>query len=205
VFEPFFTTKGSGKGSGLGLSIVEGFVTQSGGHIRIDTAIGAGTDIGIFLPRASGIAAAEANDEPIVQGRGELILVVEDNPHLRRTSTATVRMLGYTVLEASDAETAMALLDAHPDTSLLFTDVVLPGGVNGFELAREALRRRPDLAVLFVSGFFDPSLVAEPHRRPGARYESEILTKPFRRSDLAARLRSALNNVGVTVATEPVC
>jgi CheY-like chemotaxis protein len=188
VFEPFFTTKGSGKGSGLGLSIVYGFVKQSGGHIKVHSEPGAGTCVRLYLPRAAGSVPAARSDGAVVQGRGETVLLVEDNPQLRRVSASTVAGLGYRVLSAGDAEAALALLDTHPEIALLFSDIVLPGGVNGFALADRARQRRPGLRVLFVSGYVDPSLCAG----GAAEHGSEILTKPFRRAELAARLRAAL-------------
>jgi PAS domain S-box-containing protein len=188
VFEPFFTTKGSGKGSGLGLSIVYGFVKQSGGHIKVHSEPGAGTCVRLYLPRAAGSVPAARSDGAVVQGRGETVLLVEDNPQLRRVSASTVAGLGYRVLSAGDAEAALALLDTHPEIALLFSDIVLPGGANGFALADRARQRRPGLRVLFVSGYVDPSLCAG----RAAEHGSEILTKPFRRAELAARLRAAL-------------
>ncbi len=192
VFEPFFTTKEIGKGSGLGLSMVFGFVKQSGGQVGIHSELGAGTSITLYLPRAIDTVAGRATDRRIVAGRGETILLVEDNPQLRRTSINAVTTLGYRVLAAGNAETALALLKKHPEISLLFSDVVLPGGTNGFDLAREARRRRPDLAVLFTSGFVDPSMTHDSN----LWRDAVILTKPFRRAELAEKLRAGLDPRG---------
>jgi PAS domain S-box-containing protein len=187
VFEPFFTTKGTGKGSGLGLSIVYGFVKQSGGHIVVHSKAGAGTSISLFLPRLAGAIVPDPTGPAGLPGCGEMILLVEDDPQLRRTSASTVQALGYGVVTAADAAEALALLDSETGIDLLFTDIVLPGGVNGFELARLAREQRPGLKVLFVSGFVDPALTAG---RSGQ--DARILTKPFRRSELGAMLASTL-------------
>jgi PAS domain S-box-containing protein len=188
VFEPFFTTKGTGRGSGLGLSIVYGFAKQSGGHVQVASEPGKGTAFRLFLPRVAGTLAEPAPPAAIVRGGGETVLVVEDNAALRRTSATAVRALGYAVVEAADAEQALAALDARPDIALLLSDVVLPGGTNGFQLARLALQRRPALAVAFVSGYVDPALAQQQRDLAG----TAVLTKPFRTPELAATLQAAL-------------
>jgi len=190
VFEPFFTTKEVGKGSGLGLSMVFGFVKQSGGHLRIYSEPGLGTNVTLYLPRvADARAVAEGTAGVAVSpGRGETILLVEDNEELRETARGMLAALGYGVLDAGEAQAALALLDAHPEIRLLFSDVVLPGGVNGFELAREARHRRPGLPVVFASGFVDPSMVQD----SGFAEDILLLGKPFRRAELAEKLQAGL-------------
>ena len=190
MFEPFFTTKGAGKGTGLGLSIVYGFVKQSGGHVHVTSEVGQGTCIKLYLPRVTGVVEQEdATATAIVQGHGETILLVEDDPQLRRISTHTLQRLGYAVVAAGNGKQALALLDLHPQIRLMLSDVVLSAGMNGFDLAREACRLKPGLKVLFISGFVDPSLIAEPQDG----HEIKILTKPFRRVELSIELSAALN------------
>jgi PAS domain S-box-containing protein len=190
VFEPFFTTKEVGKGSGLGLSMVFGFVKQSGGHVRIYSEPGLGTSVTLYLPRVAGagMASADAATRAVSPGRGETILLVEDNEQLRETAAGMLTALGYRVVGAGEAQAALVLLDAHPEIRLLFSDVVLPGGVNGFELAREARRRRPGLPVVFASGFVDPSMVQD----SGFAEDILLLGKPFRRAELAEKVRAGL-------------
>jgi CheY-like chemotaxis protein len=190
AFEPFFTTKRIGRGSGLGLSMVYGFVAQSGGHISIDSAPGKGTRIRLLLPRAAAElpqpetppAAAASH-----QGKGELILLVEDEPGVRQLATQLLEQLGYRFIEAGDGHAALAALAATPDVDLLFTDVVLPRGMNGIETARRARALRPGLRVLFMSGYAEGALAAAAHGG-----EIDLLHKPFRKAELAARLRRAL-------------
>ena len=154
AFDPFFTTKDIGHGTGLGLSQVYGFVKQSRGHVKIYSEVGEGTTIKIYLPRFH--AEAEAVDErpatPVARGKGyETVLVVEDEEDVRTYSTETLRELGYNVLEASNARAAIQILKSHPEIAVLFTDVGLPGGMNGRQLAEELRRSRPNLKVLFTS------------------------------------------------------
>src|SRR5205823_3956369 len=149
VFEPFFTTKPTGKGSGLGLSMVYGFIKQSGGHINIYSEVGVGTTIRLYLPRAH--STAEPREERPAQlaarGDGETVLVVEDNQSLRRVVLRQLDAIGYRVLEAEDANTALDMLERQP-VAVLFTDVVLPGGMSGYELARAATGRWPELKII---------------------------------------------------------
>ncbi|MEJ2590816.1 MAG: PAS-domain containing protein [Candidatus Thiodiazotropha sp.] len=190
VFEPFFTTKAAGKGSGLGLSMVYGFVHQSGGDIGIDSEPGRGTSISLRLPAAPAQlpsdAAAPAGDAPIAspQGRGETILVVDDDPELLQLSAEQLSRLGYRAIRADGGETALAALAQTPAIRLLYTDVAMPAPWDGVALAREALQRRPDLAILYTSG--EMREIVEP---PG-----ELLRKPVQPEILGAALRRLLDS-----------
>jgi CheY-like chemotaxis protein len=190
AFDPFFTTKPSGKGTGLGLSQVFGFVKQSHGHVKIYSEIGTGTTLKIYLPRAmSGAQAAERPVLPPEQGgsRQDVILVVEDDPLMRRHSAEALTELGYTVVDSENAAAALAVLERRPDVTLLFTDVVMPD-VNGKELADEALKRRPDLKVLFTTGYTHNAVVHGGVLDAGVN----LLGKPFTLEQLAAKVRMVL-------------
>jgi PAS domain S-box-containing protein len=192
VFEPFFTTKELGKGTGLGLSMVYGFVKQSGGHVKIYSEPSEGTTIKVYLPRL--LAATEEHAEPavhVLEGtRDETVLVCEDDAGVRAYSVEALRELGYRVLEAPDAASCLRLLDEQRDgVDLLFSDLVLPGGVDGFQLASEARQRRPSLKVLFTTGY---ARDANLHQgRLG--HEAAMITKPFTYAELAARVRECLD------------
>ena len=190
VFEPFYTTKKVGQGSGLGLSMVFGFLKQSGGHAEIYSEVDQGTTAMLLLPRTSTEHAGESDQgEPIVErGTGQVILVVEDDTALLAVAEETLGDLGYIVLSATDAEQALELLDANPKIELLFTDVVLPGGVSGIELSREALRRRSELNVLFTSGYTADAIGHSGTLDPGA----ELMDKPYRKAELDRRLTRLL-------------
>jgi PAS domain S-box-containing protein len=190
-FEPFFTTKGIEKGTGLGLSMVYGFVKQSGGHIKIYSEVGHGTTVKIYLPRSDGDAigrarADAAGDAPALGS--EVVLMVEDNKDLRAVTLKQLTDLGYRTLEAENAKAALKILAAHPEIDLLFTDIVMPGGMSGTELAREAKRLYPKLKILLTSGYTARAMANGFHDIEGL----ELLNKPFRKRDLAARLRSVL-------------
>jgi PAS domain S-box-containing protein len=193
VFEPFFTTKEVGKGTGLGLSQVYGFVRQSGGHIRVYSEVGEGTTVKIYLPRLLGDAAtAETRTDsapPPIHGGPESILVVEDHEDLRAFSTGVLRELGYRVLEAANGPSALAVLQAAPEVDLLFTDVVLPEGMDGRRLADEAQRRRPGIKVLFTTGYTRNAIVHNGRLDPGV----ELIGKPFSFEALAAKVRRVLD------------
>jgi PAS domain S-box-containing protein len=191
--EPFYTTKGLTGGSGLGLSLVYGLVKQSRGHIRIESEPGVGTMIELLFPRstqAPTIAAVNAGDEEASLPRGnERILVVEDNSALRRTVVANLTSLGYAVTEADNAATALDILNAAVALDLMFTDVVMPGRLNGVDLAREAERLYPNMRIVFTSGYasspeVEAEIVASGH---------PLLAKPYRKSELANQLRAALD------------
>ena len=194
VFEPFFTTKEVGKGTGLGLSMVYGFAKQSGGQVQIDSHPGEGTCVSLFLPRFMGQehAPGEPPQPASHPTRGsETILVVEDDADVRNYSTEALRELGYDVVEAEDGASALALLDA-PDASriaLLFSDVVLPGGMTGADLASAARSLHPELKVLFTTGYARDVIVH------GGRLDAGValITKPFDFADLAARIRAMLD------------
>ncbi|MBA3677035.1 MAG: PAS domain S-box protein [Sphingosinicella sp.] len=193
AIEPFFTTKEVGKGTGLGLSMVYGFIKQSGGHLKIYSELGEGTTVKIYLPRLIGQAAADPQDEPLPAPTGigeETILVCEDDEDVRAYSAEVLRELGYRVLEAADARAALALLgNKGTKIDLLFTDVVLPGGMSGAVLAKEASNIRPGLKILFTTGYARNAIVHHGRLDPGV----ELITKPFSYADLAARIRDILD------------
>jgi PAS domain S-box-containing protein len=194
AFEPFFTTKSVGQGTGLGLSQVYGFVRQSGGQVRISSADGAGTSIRIYLPAArpdAEIPVEEQQREVIPVAQRETILVVEDDADVRAFTVETVRELGYDVLEARDGINALSVLRQTPvgDIDLLFSDVVLPGGMNGQQLAQQAVVLHPSLKVLFATGYARDVIVHHGRLDPGV----QLITKPFAYDDLAARIRSVLD------------
>jgi CheY-like chemotaxis protein len=188
AFEPFFTTKDVGKGSGLGLSQVYGFIKQSGGHAKIYSEPGQGTTIKLYLPRLAqeeDVDAATALAGALPQGQYDrLILIVEDDEDVRAHAVAMLKELGYAVIEAADGTEALRVLDAHPDVRLLFTDVGLPGGLNGRQLADEVRRRRPDLDVLFTTGYARNAIVHHGRLDPGV----ELITKPFTFAALATKV-----------------
>jgi signal transduction histidine kinase/FixJ family two-component response regulator len=192
AFEPFFTTKDVGHGTGLGLSQVYGFVKQSGGHVKIYSELGEGTTVKLYLPRLYAEEAVEAEQPaaPIVRGRaGETILIVEDDDDVRAHTVGILRELGYSVLEAPNGRTALGILEQHPEIRLLFSDVGLPGGMNGRQLAEAARRQRPDLKVLFTTGYARNAIVHDGRLDPGV----QLITKPFAYAALAARLRDMLD------------
>jgi PAS domain S-box-containing protein len=194
AFEPFFTTKGTGQGTGLGLSQVYGFVKESGGHVKIYSEVGQGTCVKLYLPRHRGAAAAlEKSSEALPPPRahqGETVLVVEDDPDVRVYTVEMVKDLGYQVLSAPNGPIALQLLDAHPNLRLLFTDVVLPGGMNGRQLADKALQRRPGIKILFTTGYARNAIVHHGRLDPGV----DAVFKPFTYSDLAAKIRKAFDS-----------
>jgi len=192
AFEPFFTTKESGQGTGLGLSQVYGFVKQSGGHVKIYSEQNEGTTVKIYLPRF--LDESRESDNQVTQSpipmatEGEIILVVEDDDDVRANTTTMLRELGYRVMEASNGKSALQILEGKSGIDLLFTDVGLPGGVNGRQLADRARLRRPDLKVLFTSGYARNAIVHQGRLDPGV----ELLSKPFTLSQLATKVRQML-------------
>ena len=193
AFEPFFTTKEIGQGTGLGLSQVYGFIKQSDGHVKIYSEVGEGTTVKLYLPRHRG--AEDVTDDRqetkrLPQGRSELVLVVEDDPDVRDYTVEMVGDLGYSVLSAPDGASALRLLDSHREVSLLFTDVGLPGGMNGRQLAEQALRRQPRLKVLYTTGYARNAIVHQGRLDPGV----EVIFKPFTYSDLATTIRRVLDD-----------
>ena len=189
VFEPFFTTKEVGKGSGLGLSMVYGFVKQSGGHIRIYSEVGHGTTIKLYLPPARGqIEAAPAAAAALPHGN-ETIMVVEDDALVRNFVTAQLQSLGYRTVGAANGPAALNLIEGGEKFDLLFTDVIMPGSMSGRELAEKVLKLRPGIKVLYTSGYTDNAIVHQGRLDPGVL----LLTKPYRKSQLANMIRRALS------------
>jgi PAS domain S-box-containing protein len=193
IFEPFFTTKSRDKGTGLGLSMVFGFIKQSGGHISVYSEPGIGTTFRLFLPRMMEDISADEETAivPLVHGRGETVLVVEDNAPLRRVATRQLGELGYRVLAAENATAGLQLMEQE-SIDLLLTDVVMAGGVNGRELARQARQRWPRIRVVFTSGFSEARLNGDAGSLSSF---TPLLGKPYRKEDLANAARQALDRV----------
>jgi PAS domain S-box-containing protein len=185
VFDPFFTSKEAGKGTGLGLSMVYGFVKQSAGHVKIYSEEGHGTTVTIYLPPGTG---AEAVAAPIIEGGHERILVVEDDKLVGDYVIAQLHTLGYVTFAARDSNEALAMIEAGTDFDLLFTDIIMPGGTNGRQLADEIRRRRPELKTLFTSGYAENAIIHHGRLDAGVL----LLAKPYRKSDLARMIRKAL-------------
>lgn len=190
VFEPFFTTKQEGRGTGLGLSMVFGFMKQSGGHINVYSEVDVGTTFRLYLPRAAGIALrAEASlPEPTATGGLETVLAVEDNPRLRSLVVKQLTQLGYRCLEAEDGPSALAVLETEP-VDLLFSDVIMPGGMSGYDLGRAVVTRWPNIKVLLTSGFPEEKL----NGNGQPPWNMRLLLKPYRKADLASILREVLD------------
>src|SRR6267154_1426377 len=189
VFEPFFTTKEVGKGSGLGLSMVYGFVKQSNGHIKIDSEEGRGTTVRMYLPQAVGAAEPVEFARPSsVEGGRETILVVEDDHLVRTFVVGQIQSLGYATLAAVNAAEALVVIDSPTEIDLLFTDMIMPGSMNGRQLADKALQRRSSLKILFTSGYSNEAIIHHGHLDAGVL----LLAKPYRKSDLARMIRAAL-------------
>jgi CheY-like chemotaxis protein len=190
VMDPFFTTKGIGKGTGLGLSMVYGFVKQSNGHVKIYSEEGHGTTVRIYLPRLDAPMGAPGEPASAATSVGgtETVLLVEDDALVRSSATAQLQGLGYTVLTAANAAEALAIETSGVAFDLLFTDVMMPGGMNGRQLAEEFGRRKPALRVLYTSGYTENAIVHHGRLDPGVL----LLSKPYRRADLARMVRAAL-------------
>jgi CheY-like chemotaxis protein len=191
VFEPFFTTKPEDKGTGLGLAMVYGLVKQSGGHIKIYSEVDAGTTVKVYLPRAmeseDALVAAPSVE---IRGGDETILVVEDDDEVREVAVSMLGELGYRVLKARDAASALAIVESGLPIDLIFTDVMMPGTLRSPELARKAKQRLPNVAVLFTSGYTQNAIVH------GGRLDAgvELLGKPYTREALARKIRHVLAN-----------
>jgi PAS domain S-box-containing protein len=189
VFNPFFTSKEPGKGTGLGLSMVYGFVKQSAGHIKIYSEEGHGTTIKIYLPPGTGASLApEAAIAPAIQGGHETILVVEDDKLVREYVLTQLRSLGYVTLDAANGAEALAIIAAGNQFDLLFTDVIMPGAMNGRQLATEVQKSKPGLKVLFTSGYTENAIIHHGRLDTGVL----LLAKPYRKSDMAGMIRKAL-------------
>ncbi len=194
AFDPFYTTKPLGEGTGLGLSMIYGFVRQSGGQVQISSELGKGTRVCLYLPRDLGPQEAEAGavaplpSPKTVKGSGETILVVDDEPTVRMLVVEVLDEAGYAWIEAADGRTALSLLQSAPRVDLLITDVGLPGGMNGRQLADAARVLRPDLKVLFITGYAANAVVGNGCLEPGM----QLLTKPFSMDALARRVRAIL-------------
>jgi CheY-like chemotaxis protein len=188
VIEPFFTTKEVGKGSGLGLSMIYGFAKQSGGQLRIYSEEGHGTTVRLYLPRSTDAVAAQDTDAAgPVRGAGERILVVEDNPDVRRVAVRQITELGYEVVEADSGAAGLEILTLDHGIELVFSDIVMPG-MTGIDMVQAARRDRPGLKALFTTGFTSAA-AASTGRVTGA---DMLISKPYRISELATKLREAL-------------
>ncbi|MFC7665377.1 ATP-binding protein [Methylorubrum suomiense] len=189
VFEPFFTTKPIGQGTGLGLSMIHGFAKQSGGQVRIYSELGQGTTVCLYMPRHDGEAdtdeTAPTLGETARARQGETVLIVDDEPSVRMLVTEVLEDLGYTAIEAADSVAGLKLLQSDMRIDLLVTDVGLPGGMNGRQMADAGRQRRADLKVLFITGYAENSVIGNGHLEPGMA----VLTKPFAMEALASRIK----------------
>jgi PAS domain S-box-containing protein len=192
VFEPFFTTKPLGQGTGLGLSMIYGFAQQSGGQVRIDSEVGRGTDVCLYLPRHGGAVAEEdphaALGSPPRAAPGETVLVVDDEPTVRMLVTEVLEDLGYTAIEAADGVAGLKVLQSDVRIDLLVTDVGLPGGMNGRQMAEAGRDKRPGLKVLFITGYAEATVLGHGQLAPGM----QVITKPFVVEVLGARIREMI-------------
>jgi len=195
AFDPFFTTKPIGMGTGLGLSMIYGFVRQSGGQVRIYSEVGQGTTMCLYLPRhhgqGSGVddagTSAEVN-EALRARQGETVLVVDDEPTVRMLVTEVLEDIGYIAIEAADSAAGLRVLQSDVRVDLLITDVGLPGGMNGQQVADAGRALRPNLKVLFITGYAENAVVGNGHLGPGM----QVLTKPFAMDALASRIRELI-------------
>ena len=194
AFDPFYTTKPIGQGTGLGLSMAYGFAKQSGGQVRIHSIVGKGTTVRFYLPRH--LAEVDA-DVPLVQPSekhraraGETVLVIDDEPSVRMLVTEMLEELGYAAIEAIDGKSGLKVLQSNARVDLLITDVGLPGGINGRQLADAARITRQDLKVLFITGYAESAAVRNGHLESGM----QTLIKPFTMEALTARIRSVMSD-----------
>jgi CheY-like chemotaxis protein len=192
AFDPFFTTKPTGQGTGLGLSMVYGFGRQSGGLVRIESEVDVGTTVQIYLPRHEGESFAE-DPEPVAATMpraeaGQTVLIVDDEASVRMLVTEVLNDLGYTSIEAADGSAGLRVLESNARIDLLVTDVGLPGGINGRQMADAARRTRPDLKVLFITGYASNAAVGNGHLERGMH----VLTKPFAMDQLALRIKAII-------------
>jgi CheY-like chemotaxis protein len=192
AFDPFFTTKPTGKGTGLGLSMVYGFARQSEGQVRIYSEEGQGTTVKMYLPRHHGevpdaIAVPEPLETPKAED-GETVLIVDDEPTVRMLVADTLAQLGYQAIEAGDAASGLRVLESDARIDLLITDVGLPGGMNGKQMADQARTNRPRLKVLFITGYAENAAISNGHLGPGMH----VLSKPFAIDKLTARIKALI-------------
>lgn len=199
IFEPFFTTKPVGKGTGLGLSMVYGFVKRSSAHIRVSSVLGRGSTFYLYLPAAAEHVAEKSSLRPVgrhsLPSGTERVLVVDDEEGLRLVAQEFLENLGYQVIIAKNGVNALNILELNPDVDVVFSDVVMPGGVNGYQLAQKVARRYPAIKLLLTSGYAE-------HKDGQNIYEDELLLKPYTQSDLAKRLRKILDSVDVLAPVE---
>jgi CheY-like chemotaxis protein len=193
AFEPFFTTKAVGKGSGLGLSQVFGFIRQSGGHVSLYSEVGVGTTVKLYLPRYTGPESAQPTEGPVATlsaGSGsEIVLVVEDEERVRKNSVEALKELGYSVIDAEGPRQALSLIESGQQIDLLFTDIVMPD-MTGRQLAEKALQVKPDLKVLYATGYTRNAIVHNGVLDHGV----SVLQKPFTVDQLAAKVRQVLDS-----------
>jgi len=193
AFNPFFTTKEIGKGSGMGLSMVYGFVKQSNGHIKLYSEVGHGTTVKIYLPRTGASPTARRTEKEQPQRysevrKAQIVLVVEDNKDVLKLTSGMVKSLGFTVLTASTGEEALEIVKSRNDITLLMTDVMLPGAINGPALAAQALEIYPDLRVLFNSGYAEHAIFQSGLLKEGVH----LIGKPFRKQQLGEKINEVL-------------
>ena len=194
VFEPFFTTKPIGQGTGLGLSMIHGFAQQSGGQVRIYSEVGQGTTVCLYLPRHYGDTSSDEVALKLAEvahaGQEETVLIVDDEPSVRLLVTEVLEDLGYIAIEAADSMAGLKVLQSDVRIDLLVTDVGLPGGMNGRQMADAGRERRRDLKVLFITGYAENAVVGNGHLEPGM----QVLTKPFAMEALALRIKDLITS-----------
>jgi CheY-like chemotaxis protein len=191
AFDPFFTTKPMGKGTGLGLSMIYGFARQSGGTVHIQSELMVGTRMTLYLPRSAAAATGASTANPrtaLTGGRGETVLVIDDEPAIRNLIVEVLQDLGYITLDAADGASGLQVLQSNPQIDLLITDVGLPGGINGRQVADAGRSLRPGLKVLFITGYAHNATAWEEQLEPGMH----LLTKPFTMDELTVRITSLI-------------